>query len=88
MSKGVHRHGDLRECGASTIATTSKTFVNSKLVAVHGDMSNHGGSGLVCSSTLYVEGKPVAKIDDTASPCNVPHSNTKAIMGSGDTFTS
>lgn len=39
---GIHRHKDLRYCGARTVVTKQSTvYVNKELVAVEGDECNH-----------------------------------------------
>lgn len=64
----VHRHGDTRECGATTVVTGQSTvFVNSVLVAVVGDECTHLEGDLVSTSpgTVRVNGKKVIVITDT-----------------------
>ena len=44
----VHRDGDGRICGATTIVSGNSTvYANNKLVAVNGDPNSHGGGGLI-----------------------------------------
>ena len=51
MSIAVHRHGDARACGATTIVSGQSTvFANSKLIAVNGDPNTHGAGNLVAGS--------------------------------------
>ena len=51
MSIAVHRHGDARACGATTIFRGQSTvFANSKLIAVNGDPNTHGAGNLVAGS--------------------------------------
>ena len=51
MSVPIHRHGDARACGATTIVSGQSTvFANSVLVAVNGDPNTHGAGNLVAGS--------------------------------------
>lgn len=51
MSIAIHRHGDARACGATTIVSGQSTvFANSKLIAVNGDPNTHGAGNLVAGS--------------------------------------
>ena len=39
----VHRHGDARSCGATTVVSiNTNVFANEKLIAVHGNFNTHG----------------------------------------------
>jgi uncharacterized Zn-binding protein involved in type VI secretion len=61
MSVPIHRHGDARACGATTIVSGQSTvFANSILVSVNGDPNSHGGGALVAgSNNVFIEGKAV-----------------------------
>lgn len=68
---GMHRNGDARFCGASTIVSLQSTvFTNGVLQAVQGDPNSHGDGQLVAqygSLNVYVEGKLViVAVGDTA----------------------
>lgn len=86
MTNFIHRQGDKRSCGASTVTKTSKTRVNGKLISVQGDTNTHGGGGLKPSQNkVRAEGKPVIILNDNASPDNHPlpeHPNPKASSAS------
>jgi uncharacterized Zn-binding protein involved in type VI secretion len=61
-SKGAHRNGDARDCGAATIVgNQGSVWVNGKLWSVLGDQCSHGNGDLINSSgsSVYVEGIPV-----------------------------
>lgn len=74
---GVHRHGDSRFCGATTIVTGQSTVkVEGKLIAVEGDMNSHGGGALqsVYDSTIKIGGKKViVAVGDKASRDSKKH---------------
>ena len=83
----IHRNGDPRACGATTIVSGQSTvFANEKLVAINGNLSTHGGATLNAGSkNVFIAGVAVVKnTADTASPCSVPHSNTQTAGGSPD----
>jgi|TARA_B110000503_G_scaffold137242_1_gene221138 hypothetical protein len=88
MTNFVHRQGDKRSCGASTITKTSKVRVNGKFISVEGDTNTHGGGGLKPSVTqgrVRAEGKSVIILNDNASADNhsLPkHPNPKASSAS------
>ena len=51
MTIAIHRHGDSRVCGATTVvANQSTVFANDKLIAVNGDPNSHGGGALIAGS--------------------------------------
>jgi hypothetical protein len=67
---GVHRHGDSRYCGASTIVEgQDSVYVNGKLWAVDGDPCSHGNGD---ARAIY-------------GACNVYINNKKVICAVGDT---
>ena len=74
MPFGVHRHGDLRVCGATTVVQNQSTvFVNGRLAAVEGTHNSHGEGDLIPTTgqTVFVEGKPViVHGPDHAAPDN------------------
>lgn len=85
----VHRDGDLRACGASTIAEGQDfVFVNGKLWSVEDDPCSHGDGQLIASHTgIFINGKRVivhtpdpAKIDDLG------HEDTQTAEGSSNVF--
>ena len=57
----VHRHGDLRVCGATTtVIGQSTVFSDGVLWAVEGDTNTDGNGQLIASGTnVFVEGKKV-----------------------------
>lgn len=65
----VHRQGDTRTCGATTIVTgQSSVYANNKLISVNGDNNSHGGGALIASTNgLYIGGKMVCDDNDIAS---------------------
>jgi hypothetical protein len=67
----VHRDGDGRVCGASTVVVRQSTvYANGKLWAVQGDPNSHGGGALSASgSGVFVESTPViVHAPDSAAP--------------------
>lgn len=76
MSGEAHLNGQLRTCGATTIATQSFVKINGQAWAVEGDTNSHGQGGLIASkSFIKIGGKAVIVKDDNANPdlkCNTP----------------
>ena len=61
---GVHRNGDGRFCGATTIGTASSVLINGQPCAVEGDVvsvESHGGGGALKAESgaknVYAEGR-------------------------------
>ena len=96
MTIPVHRDGDARRCGATTIVSGQSTvFINNKLASVLGDENSHGSGQLLASTnpgTVFVGSKKLVTIGSAADPdilCPVvgpPHCNPESIEGSGDVF--
>lgn len=91
----IHRDGDLRICGATTMVThQASVYLNGRLVAVEGDECTHGNGALISTSNteFYVEGKKVIVVGDYAFPdtlCYVVgglHCAPIPITGSEDAF--
>ena len=91
----IHRHGDLRSCGATTIVSgQSSVFANGKLVSVNGDNNTDGGGALsaACRS-VYAGGILVVNhTPDSAAPdglCPIPggpHCAPETAEGSPNVF--
>ena len=66
----IHRHGDSRACGATTIVTGQSTvYADGKLVAVDGDANTDGNGNLVAASNnVYIGGKKVVINGNSAGP--------------------
>jgi hypothetical protein len=85
----AHRHGDPRDCGATTIvAGQGSTACDGALWAVQDDPNTHGDGGLIPSgSTVAIEGKLViVHTPDNAKVDDLLHANPKTAGGSGKTF--
>ncbi len=67
---GVHRNGDNRACGATTVVSGQSTvYVEGQLFSVQGDPNTHGSGALIASgSTVKVNGIPIIVLGDSASP--------------------
>lgn len=94
-SPQVHRNGDLRICGATTIVAGQNTvYVNNRLWAVDNDPNSHGEGGLIPSGqTIFISGKKVivhrpdnAKPDLLCIPIGAPHCNPATSQGSPNVF--
>lgn len=90
---GVHRNGDSRACGASTIASNPNVFVNNKLAAVDGNPNSHGGGNLnAANPNVFIGNKLVVINGNSASPdalCPLPggaHCAPSATSASGNVF--
>lgn len=87
----VHRHGDARSCGATTIVSgQSSVFVETKLFSVQGDPNTHGNGQLIAgSSAVKINNIPVivvgnsASADDLCIPLGGAHCAPSATSGSG-----
>lgn len=69
---GAHRHGDSRQCGATTIVSgQGNVRVNGKLWSVVGDQNTHGGGQLLlggASSPATVKINGIAVIVHPTTP--------------------
>ena len=92
----VHRERDTRECGAITISSATRTYIENELVALEGDEDNHSGQlspkqkGEIISTgftRVYVEGKKIAVVGDDAK-ADLLHAPplTKPKTGASKTF--
>ncbi len=85
----IHRHGDSRACGATTVVTGQSTvYAGGKLVAVNGDNNTDGAGGLVAASNnVYIGGKRVvingngAAADSLCVPLAGAHCSPSANSG-------
>lgn len=71
MAGFVHRQGDNRACGASTLTQISNVRVNGKAISVEGDTCSHGKGSLsatVTSGKVRAGGKSVIINGDPAKP--------------------
>ena len=50
----IHRHGDSRACGATTVATQDTVKAGGQFVAVNADPNSHGGGAINASGTKNV----------------------------------
>ena len=83
----IHRNGDSRSCGASTVVVgQSFVYDNGRLVSVDGDPNTHGGGGLNASSHATINGKRIVKVGDGSAPDLAPHPSSSAVSGSSTTF--
>ena len=93
MMPAVHRHGDARVCGATTIVSTNSTvFCNGELIAVNGNVNTHGAGALsagsahmYCHSTLVVNNTPDGSAADALCPIP-PHCAPITAGGSTNVF--
>tara|TARA_B100000085_G_C18493273_1_gene492180 strand:- start:533 stop:838 length:306 start_codon:yes stop_codon:yes gene_type:complete len=78
MSKPVHRQGDSRICGASTVTSIPNVRVNNRFISVEGDTNTHGGGSLKATLTVgkvRAGQRAVILTGDPASPdglCPIP----------------
>ena len=85
----IHRHGDARVCGATTIVSGQSTvYANGVLVSVNGDINTHGAGALVAGSdNVFAGGKAVVNnTPDAALIDTLGHAPalTKTAAGSSD----
>jgi uncharacterized Zn-binding protein involved in type VI secretion len=70
--KPVHRLGDLRACGASTIpagnAIDRRVLINGRVVSLMGDVNTDGGGALTATAIkVFVNGRNVVLLGDPAA---------------------
>jgi uncharacterized Zn-binding protein involved in type VI secretion len=68
MANQIHRDGDLRSCGATTIASQSTVFAGGKAIAVDGDVNSHGGGALTAATkNVFIGGIAIVNVGDNAA---------------------
>ena len=85
----IHRNGDARACGATTIVTGQSTvFANGKLVSVNGDENSHGAGALIAGSkNVFAEGIAVVNnTPDFAAEDDEGDVDTLTAAGSSNVF--
>ena len=51
----VHRHSDVRICGATTtVVGQQNVYMNNLLASVQGDTNTHGGGNLLALSLIHI----------------------------------
>lgn len=88
-SQAIHREGDSRICGATTVSVgQGGYYVNGQKAAVDGDPDSHGSGQLIAAcNEVYINGKKVvivtnsAQMDDLCIPIGAPHCNPLATTG-------
>ena len=81
----IHRHGDARACGATTIVSGQSTvYSNGNLVSIHGNLNSHWGGALVArSKNVFIKGIAVVNhTPDSAAEDDEGHSSTQTAEGS------
>lgn len=71
MARFIHRNGDSRTCGATTVAQQTNVRANSRPISIQGDPNTHGGGALRATETVgkvRIGGIPVILQQDPASP--------------------
>lgn len=66
----IHRIGDFRRCGATTVGVDTKVWVEGKPVALEGMINSHGGAPLKAvfgAGNVYVNNIKVITVSDTAA---------------------
>lgn len=85
----VHRHGDLRACGATTIVAGQGTvYAGGQLISVVNDPDSHGSGNFIDNGRrVLINGLRVIAIGDLAIPDNLcpvgppPHCSPVATTG-------
>ena len=70
MARNVHRQGDSRICGATTVAQQNTVRANGRFISIQGDPNTHGGGSLKATDTVgkvRIGGIPVILINDPSS---------------------
>tara|TARA_B100000035_G_scaffold235645_1_gene203893 strand:+ start:592 stop:903 length:312 start_codon:yes stop_codon:yes gene_type:complete len=71
MARFIHRNGDSRSCGATTVAQQTNVRANNRPISIQGDPNTHGGGALRATETVgkvRIGGIPVILQQDPASP--------------------
>ena len=78
MARYIHRQGDSRICGATTVAQQSTVRANGRFISIDGDPNTHGGGALKATETVgkvRINGIAVILNGDPAGPdrlCPIP----------------
>jgi uncharacterized Zn-binding protein involved in type VI secretion len=78
MARFIHRQGDSRICGATTVNTQTTVRANNRFVSIDGDPNTHGGGALIATDTVgkvRINSIPVILLNDPANPdrlCPIP----------------
>jgi len=78
MARFIHRQGDSRTCGASTITTQTTVRANGRFISVNNDPNSHGGGNLRATETVgkvRIGGIAVILSGDPSGPdalCPIP----------------
>lgn len=94
MTIAIHRHGDARACGATTVVSGQSTvFANDQLISVNGDPNSHGGGALSAGSNnvfinslAVVNHSPDGAAADALCPTPPIHCAPVTASGSPDVF--
>ncbi len=94
MTIAIHRHGDGRVCGATTVVSGQSTvFANDQLVSVNGDPNSHGNGNLSAGSNnvfinslAVVNNSPDGASADSLCPVPSIHCAPVTSSGSPDVF--
>tara|TARA_X000001036_G_scaffold435165_1_gene475872 strand:- start:1844 stop:2155 length:312 start_codon:yes stop_codon:yes gene_type:complete len=71
MARFIHRLGDSRSCGATTVAQQTTVRANNRFISIQGDPNTHGGGALKATETVgkvRINSIPVILEQDPASP--------------------
>ena len=71
MARNVHREGDSRICGATTITQQNTVRANNRFISIQGDPNTHGAGALRATETVgkvRINSIPVILQNDPASP--------------------
>lgn len=66
----IHRIGDFRRCGATTVGVDTKVYVEGQPVAVEGMISSHGKAPLKAefgAGNVFINNIKVITVSDTAA---------------------
>jgi|TARA_B100001094_G_scaffold182386_1_gene176792 uncharacterized Zn-binding protein involved in type VI secretion len=78
MARFIHRQGDSRICGATTVTKNTTVRANNRFISIDGDNNTHGGGALIATDTVgkvRINGIPVILLNDPANPdslCPIP----------------
>ena len=71
MARFIHRLGDSRTCGATTVVRQSTVRANKRFISIQGDPNTHGAGALRATETVgkvRINSIPVILQNDPASP--------------------
>lgn len=74
MARYIHRQGDSRTCGATTVTKQTRVRANGRPISIEGDTNTHGAGSLKATETVgkvRINGIPVILEKDPSGSDNL-----------------